>query len=167
MGFNTSQVGATAIAYLGYTNEVQTGAIQVPLALPSTGTYSPLASNGRSGWFARLFGPNEAVATTTKTIKFRDTGGANVTVNAQKKLATTDAAADANQGYFYKTASTDSIPDAINYPMRKIYTPSLTGASNYPVLVRRFKGGGSNLARKRVSLSVLYDRNVRLFEVGL
>ena len=36
LGFNTSTVGATAIAYLGYTNEVVTGSVQVPLALPDT-----------------------------------------------------------------------------------------------------------------------------------
>ena len=38
LGFNTSKVAATAIAYLGYTNEVPTGGVQVPLALPGTGT---------------------------------------------------------------------------------------------------------------------------------
>ena len=42
LGFNTSQVAATAIAYLGYTIEVPTGGVQVPLALPSTGPSSPL-----------------------------------------------------------------------------------------------------------------------------
>ena len=80
-GVNTSDVAATATAYLGYTNEVQTGGVQVPLALPSTGPNSPLASNGRSGWFASLFGPGEAVATTTKTYVFKDTGGSNVNNN--------------------------------------------------------------------------------------
>ena len=90
MGFNTSQVAATAIAYLGYTNEVQTGAIQVPLALPSTGhVQSSCCPTAAPAGLPGCFGPNEALATTptTKTIKFRDTGGANVTVNAQKKLA--------------------------------------------------------------------------------
>jgi Flp pilus assembly protein TadG len=140
-GVNTSDVAATATAYLGYTNEVQTGGIQVPLALPSAGPNSPLASNGPAGWFARLFGPSEAVATATKTITFKDTGGANVTVTSQNKLATTDAAADANQPYFYTNRSTDSIPDAITYPMQKIYTPSLQGSTNVPVVMRDMKVG--------------------------
>jgi Flp pilus assembly protein TadG len=34
-GFPTSDVSASATAYLGYTSEVQTGGIQVPLALPA------------------------------------------------------------------------------------------------------------------------------------
>ena len=57
LGYPTTSISATATAYLGYTNEVPTGGVQVPLALPGTGTNSPLASNGRSGWFARLLGP--------------------------------------------------------------------------------------------------------------
>ena len=110
LGINTSQVSATAIAYLGYTNEVPTGGVQVPLALPSTGTSSPLASNGRAGWLARLFGPSEAVASTPKTITFRDTGGSTVTVNSSKKIPTSPVAAlDPNQGYFYTPAANPTI----------------------------------------------------------
>ena len=82
-GISSSKVSAIATAYLGYTNEVQTGGVQLPLALPSTGPSSPLASNGPAGWFASLFGPSEAVASTAKTIKFRDTGGSTVTVNSR------------------------------------------------------------------------------------
>ena len=58
LGFNTSTVAATAIAYLGFTNEVVTGGVEVPLALPATGDNSPLvASNGHGGWLARLLDP--------------------------------------------------------------------------------------------------------------
>ncbi len=81
LGYPTTSVSASAIAYLGYTTEVPTGGVQVPLALPATGTQSPLASNGRAGWFARLLGPEEAVASTPKTINFKDTGGSTVTLN--------------------------------------------------------------------------------------
>ena len=41
-GISSSKVSAIATAYLGYTNEVQTGGVQVPLALPSTGPNNPL-----------------------------------------------------------------------------------------------------------------------------
>ena len=68
LGIKTSEVRATATAYLGYTNEVQTGTVQVPLALPSNVL---TASKGRSGWFARVFGPREAMASTTKTYPFQ------------------------------------------------------------------------------------------------
>ena len=110
LGFNTSQVAATAIAYLGYTNEVLTGGVQVPLALPSHRDDTVLlASNGRTGWLARLFGPSEAVASAPKTIKFRDTGGSTVTVNSSKKIPTSPVAAlDPNQGYFYTPAANPS-----------------------------------------------------------
>ena len=36
LGFNTSEVGAKAIAYLGYTHEVPTATVKVPLTLPDT-----------------------------------------------------------------------------------------------------------------------------------
>ncbi len=158
LGINTSQVSATAIAYLGYTNEVPTGGVQVPLALPSTGTSSPLASNGHTGWLARLFGPSEAVASAPKTIKFRDTGGSTVTVNSSKKIPTSPVAAlDPNQGYFYTPAANPShntVPDTIKNTIAKIYTPSLTGTSSVPVFVGDIKVGAANLPRKRVSLGI-------------
>jgi Flp pilus assembly protein TadG len=145
LGINTSQVSATAIAYLGYVNEVPTGGVQVPLALPSTGTYSPLASNGRTGWLARLFGPGEAVASAPKTITFRDTGGSTVSVNSSKKIPTSPVAAlDPNQGYFYTPAANPShntVPDTIKNTIAKIYTPSLTGTSSVPVFVGDIKVG--------------------------
>lgn len=132
MGYNTSQVSATATAYLGYTNEMPSGGVQVPLALPSTGSNSPLASRGHSGWFARLLGPSEAVAYTTKTYVFKDTGGAYV----DKTVPTSPTAnLDPNQGYFYTGGSSDSVPDTIKNTLAKIYTPSLQGTSSVPVLV--------------------------------
>ena len=53
-GANTSEVTASAVAYLGYSYSVGTGTVQVPLALPSS---ILTASNGHSGWFACLFEP--------------------------------------------------------------------------------------------------------------
>jgi hypothetical protein len=149
-GISSTAVSATATAYLGFTNEVQTSGVQVPLALPSTGTNSPLASAGRAGWFASLFGPSEAVATTTtKTIKFRDTGGSTTTVNSSKLIngGTNGGAVaplDPNQGYFYTPSpnpSVNSVPDTVKNIIKKIYTPSLTGTSSVPVYVGDIKVG--------------------------
>jgi hypothetical protein len=134
-GVNTTKVAATATAYLGYTNEVQTGTVQVPLALPST---ILIASNGRAGWFAHLFGPGEAVADTTKTLVFKDTGGANVTSTVPTSPV---ANLDSTQGYFYTAASTDSVPNTLKNTLAKIYTPSLTATTNVPVLVPDLKLG--------------------------
>jgi Flp pilus assembly protein TadG len=138
MGFNTSEVKATAIAYLGYTNEVQGGGVQVPLALPTTGQYSPLASSGQSGWFASLFGPKEAVASATKTFTFRDTGGANVASNVPTSPT---ANLDPNQGYWYTGSSSNSVPTTITNTLAKIYTPSLSGSSSAPAVMTDLKVG--------------------------
>ena len=140
LGISSSQISATATAYLGYTNEVQTGEVQVPLALPSTGASSPLAANGRTGWFARLLGPEEAVASSPKTIIFKDTGGSTVTVNSSKVIPTSPVAnLDQNQGYFYTHNSSDTVPDTITNTLAKIYTPSLTGSGNTQVLMGDLK----------------------------
>jgi hypothetical protein len=150
-GVDTSTVAATAIAYKLYINEIAPGSglaqgPQVPLVLPSTGTDSPIVSNGRSsGWFARLFGPNEAVATTptAKTRVFRDTGGANVTVNSSTKLIPTSPTAqvDPNHGYWYTGASSNSVPTTITNTLQKIYDTSLSGSSSAPALLPDLKVG--------------------------
>lgn len=134
-GVNTSQVAASAIAYLGYTTSVGTGTVKVPLALPSS---ILTASNGHAGWFASLLGPREAVASTTKTIVFKDTGGSNVASNVPTSPA---AALDTNQAYFYTVGSSDPVPDTIKDILKKIYTPSFTSSQGVPVVVASLKVG--------------------------
>jgi Flp pilus assembly protein TadG len=132
-GADTSNLAATATAYLGFTNEVQTGTVQVPLALPST---ILTAANGHSGWFARLFGPREAVASATKTLVIKDTGGAKV---ADDVPTSPTAALDPNQAYFYTVGSSDAVPATIKNILTKVYTPSYTAST--PVLVADLKVG--------------------------
>ena len=127
----TSEVSASATAYLGYTNEVQTGAVQVPLSLPST---ILTASNGHSGWFASLFAPGEVVASATKTLVFKDTGGANVTNTVPTSPVAT---LDPNQAYFYTVGSGDAVPDTMNNILTKVYNKSYTAST--PVLVADLK----------------------------
>ena len=144
LGFDTTTINAQATAYLGYTNEVQTSGVQLPLALPASGTnnpQNPLASQGRSGWFARLLGPAEAVASAPKVIKFRDTGGSTVANNVPTSPY---AALDANQGYFFTPKAnpgTNTVPDTVKNIIKKIYTPSLNGTSSVPVFVGDVKVG--------------------------
>ena len=73
LGFGTTKVAASAKAYMGYTALTYKGTVQLPLALPATGGDSPLASKGNPGWWDRVFGPDEAVASapTTKTNCFQ------------------------------------------------------------------------------------------------
>lgn len=128
LGLNTSQVAATAIAYLGYTHEVPTASVKVPLALPDT---ILTASKGRSGWFARIFGPCEAMATTTKTYVFKDTGGSLVDNNV------TTAPLDPNQAYLFTVGENDKVPGTIWDILTKVYTPNYT--SSNPVYVADLK----------------------------
>ena len=133
-GINTSQVTASAIAYIGYINEAKTGAVQVPLALPEN-ILAAANATGRKHWLAWALGPKEAVATTTKTLIFMDTGGANVASNVPTSPV---ANLDSTQPYWYTGApnpGTNSIPDTVWDTLEKIYTPSLTGTSSTPVLV--------------------------------
>lgn len=132
-GISTSNVSASAIAYLGYTNEVQTGSVQVPLALPSS---ILTASNGHSGWFARLFAPKEAVASTTRTLVFKDTGGSLVPNTVPTSPA---AALDPNQAYLYTVGSSDPIPDTIKNILNKVYNPNFTAST--PLYVTDLKVG--------------------------
>ena len=130
LGFNTSEVGANAIAYLGYTHEVPTATVKVPLTLPDTVL---TASKGRSGWFARMLGPREAVATTTNTYVFKDTGGNLVDNNV------TTAPIDTTHAYLFTAAENDAVPGTIWDILTKVYTPSYT--SSNPVYVADLKIG--------------------------
>ncbi len=127
-GRDTSQVAATAIAYLGYTHEVPTATVEVPLALPDT---IVAASKSRPSWFARILGPSEAVATTTKTYVFKDTGGTLVDNNV------TTAPLDPNQAYLFTVGENDAVPGTIWDILTKVYTPSYT--SSNPVYVTDLK----------------------------
>jgi Flp pilus assembly protein TadG len=128
LGCDTSQVEATAIAYLGYTHEVPTATVKVPLALPDTVL---TASKGRSGWLARILGPSEAVATTTKTYVFKDTGGSLVDDNV------TTAPLDPDQAYLFTVNENDAVPGTIWDILTKVYTPGYT--SSNPVYVADLK----------------------------
>jgi Flp pilus assembly protein TadG len=130
LGINTSQITTTAIAYLGYTYGVPPSTVPVPVTVPEDVL---AASKGRSGWFARMLGPREAVATTTKTYVFKDTGGKLVDNNV------TTAPLDTTQAYLFTVGKTDAVPGTIWDILTKVYTPSYT--SSNPVYVADLKVG--------------------------
>jgi Flp pilus assembly protein TadG len=141
LGHPSTNVSASAIAFLGYTSEVPTSGIELPLALPATGASSPLACNGHPGWFARLIGPTEALAAVSKTIKFRDTGGSTVLNNVPTSPY---APLDANQPYFFTpqpNPSINSVPNTVKNIIAKNYTPTLQGTTSVPVYVGDIKIG--------------------------
>jgi len=144
LGFNTSQVAATAIAYLGYAHEVPTATVKVPLALPDTVL---TASKGRSGWFAWMLGPREALAT-TKTYVFKDTGGKLVDNNV------TTAPLDPTHAYLFTAGKNDAVPGTILDILTKVYTPSYT--SSNPVYMAKLKLGQEIHARSEFKYGTSY-----------
>lgn len=74
LGFNTAQVSATAIAYLGYTTATPPGSVTVPVALPDT--VLTAAKQGQTGWWASLslLAPKEAMASLVNDTNFKDLG---------------------------------------------------------------------------------------------
>jgi Flp pilus assembly protein TadG len=121
MGYDTSQVAATATAYLGYTTSTYAGTVAVPLALPLT-MVTAMQQHHSGGWFAWLFGPRQAVASTPQTYTFKDTGGGyvNTTVTSANPL-------DPNHAYLFTVGKYDSVPYTIWNILEKIYNPNKTG----------------------------------------
>jgi Flp pilus assembly protein TadG len=148
-GMGTTEVAATAKAYMGFATSVYAGTVQVPLALPSTGTYNPLASKSNPGWWDKIFGPEEAVAATQKTIVFRDSGGfydpqAYVTgtpTNVDNNVSSTMSFSptDPRQIYLFTVGQNDAVPGTIQDILYKIYNP--TYSSSNPVKVAKLALG--------------------------
>ena len=93
--------------------------------MPETGTNSPIiASNQRTGWWERVFGPAEALAATSKTIKWQDNGGTNTLTGLQSG---DNFALDGTQPYLFTCASGDSVPQTIYDILDRIPSPSHNG----------------------------------------
>ncbi len=125
-------VEATATAYLGYTNAVQTGTIQMPLAIPE----SALASrrDGQKSWYAKLFGPREATAVSYESLTFKDLGSGTF---YQSNLSKPQL--DTSKAYMVVVNSGDSVPSTVVNNIKKTYTsgtpvrPMERGTQLYPL----------------------------------
>jgi Flp pilus assembly protein TadG len=72
LGYRTSEVAATATAYLGFASGTRPGGVTLPIALP-TAAVKTTDNQDKNSWWAQWLGPKEAVAaSTTKTVKFYD-----------------------------------------------------------------------------------------------
>ncbi len=111
----TSQVTATAIAYLGYTNSTQTGTVKVPLALPDT--VLTASRQGESNWLAQLFSPSEAIASGPTSLTFKDLGSDTFYQNnlGKPQFATAKA-------YLFLVNNSDATPDTVINNIKKNYT---------------------------------------------
>ena len=103
----TSEVQASAIAYMGYTSSVQTGMVTAPIALPDS--LISVAKGEESGnWLFRLLKPKEATATSYVQAKFNDLGSNTFyqTNYAQPQLDTAKA-------YLFVVNSSDAVPSTV------------------------------------------------------
>ncbi len=115
LGFNTSQVSATAIAYLGYTTSTPTGTVTVPLALPDTILTAAKQDNTR--WWASLLSPKEAIASAPKAVTFKDLGSDTFYTNNLNKPQF-----DTQKAYMFLVNPSDSVPDTVINNLKKNYT---------------------------------------------
>lgn len=136
---NTSEVQATAIAYLGYANPAGTtppGMVEVPLAVPDT----ILTASRKEGasWLAQLLSPSEAIASSPHTFKFKDLGSGSFYQNNQGKPLFGQLPSDC-KGYLFVVNKSDSVPGTVINNIKKNYTSGTPvraidyGSQLYPV----------------------------------
>jgi len=110
-----STVEAKATAYLGYTQSVMVGTVQLPLAIPESALAS-LRDRNKS-WFARVFGPKEATAVSYESLTFKDLGSGTF---YQSNLSKPQL--DASKAYLVVVNSSDLVPSTVINNIKKTYT---------------------------------------------
>jgi Flp pilus assembly protein TadG len=131
LGYSTTEVAASATAYLDYPTAASTGTVTVPLALPQT-VLSVMMPKHHS-WFARLFAPREAFAT-TKSLTFGDLGGQTWYNRDMNKTRF-----DTNQAFLFIVNSSDSVPGTVVSNLQQYYT---SGGGKTPIYVDGFANVG-------------------------
>jgi Flp pilus assembly protein TadG len=131
LGIDTAEVAATAIAYLGYTDSTPAGA-GPPLALPDTVLHA--AKPGNTRWWASLFAPKEAIASSPTTLTFQDLGSDTF---YQSNL--NQPQFNSQKAYMVLVNSSDPVPNTIidnlnsNYGSGTPIRPIAQGSRLYPL----------------------------------
>jgi len=132
LGSSTSEIQASATAYLGYTNSTTTGTVTVPVAI-SDSVLTAANSQERS-WWANLLGPKEAIASAPKQITFKDLGS---DVFYQSNLNKPQF--DKDKAYLFLVNNSDPVPSTVVDNLKKNYTsgvairPIERGIRLYPI----------------------------------
>ena len=114
LGYPTTQVSATATAFLGFTEAANQGTVTIPLAIPQN-TLAAMRPE-HSSWLAQLFAPREAQAA-VHSFTFRDLGsGAWYQNNLYKPLF------DATKAYLYVVNANDPVPGTVIDNLKQYYT---------------------------------------------
>jgi Flp pilus assembly protein TadG len=130
-GIQTSEVAATATAYLGYTSSAQTGTVNVPLAIPAS-LLTAANPQGRS-WFASLF-CSAAIASGPNQVIFKDLGS-----NTFYQSNLSKPQFDTAKAYMFVVNNADSLPSTVVNNLKKNYTsgtpirPMARGTRLYPM----------------------------------
>jgi Flp pilus assembly protein TadG len=132
--FQTSEVAASATAFLGFVTGTQTGSVTLPLAIPST--VLTAAHEGDKSWFASLWETRQAVATAPKQLTFKDLGSDSFYANNLGKPLF-----DTEKGYLVTVVTSDPLPgtviDNIEYTYKtsgvKPIRPMEVGTRLYPL----------------------------------
>ncbi len=116
LGYNTTDVAATATAYLGFANSTLPGAVDLPIAIPDS--LITAANPHPKSWLARMLGTREAEATSPPSVTFKDmASGSFYQSNTDKPLF------DTTKAYIFTVNQGDSVPgtfvDNITYQYNK------------------------------------------------
>lgn len=140
-GTSTSKVTASATAFLGYAESADVGTVSVPLALPDSLLLGMRPE--KSGWFARLLAPKEALAA-TKTFTFQDLGSGSFYNNDNTKPLF-----DTQKAYLFIVNKNDPVPNTVVDNFKQHQTGSgspvkamARGAQLYPI--SEFQWGDNN-----------------------
>jgi len=112
--FRISEVAATATAYLGFVTGAMTGSVTLPIAIPDS--VLTAAKQAEKSWWARLFGPREAVASGSRQITFKDLGSDSFYYNNLGKPLF-----DIAKAYLFIVNSSDSVPGTVVDNIEKHY----------------------------------------------
>jgi hypothetical protein len=123
LGYSTSNVSATATAFLGFVSGGGYGSVTLPLALPTT-ALSAANQNSNKFWWAQWLGPREAIAATTKQVTFRDLGADVWSDRYAPKV-------DSVKAYLFTVNNGDPVPSKVNYNIA--YTTTKIGGTKQPV----------------------------------
>jgi Flp pilus assembly protein TadG len=115
-----------AIAFMGFTNSVQTGMVTVPIALPDS-LVSVAESEEGGNWLFRLLQPKEAVATSYVSTQFKDLGS-----NTFYQTNYAKPQIDTAKAYMFVINSSDSVPSTIVNNLNYAKTGT-AGSSSKPI----------------------------------
>lgn len=116
-GKPTTEVGATATAYLGFVASAATGSVDLPLAVPDS--LITAANPPSKSWWAKILGPKEAIAAAAQTLTFKDLGGTTFYQNNLSK-----AMLDQTKAYLVLVNQSDPAPGTINDNLKRQYSTS-------------------------------------------